>query len=267
MIKNKIIVIALLLIVNCIVAQQLPEKGICAHRGVSFSHPENTLASIKKGVELGAQMIEFDVRSTKDKALVLMHDKTVDRTTTGKGAVKDLTLEEIRKLDAGIWKSNEFAGEKVPTFEEVLNAVPDSILMNIHVKHEHETAIVVAKLLTERKQIKNVIMAVDNKDVDTIRAINSNIKICCMERGDSPDEYINNAIAVNADFIQLKERSFSRINEIVAKLKQHNITVNYYHAEDYETMKLLFDAGVDFILINNVEAMMKEAKEKKIIKK
>lgn len=254
------------LFINNIFAQQLPRKGICAHRGVSFSCPENTIASINKAVELGVQMIEFDVRSTKDKALVLMHDETVDRTTNGKGVLKNLTCAEIQKLDAGIWRSKEFQGERVPTFEEALTVIPDTILMNIHVKHEHETAIAVAKLLTERNQIKNVVMAVDNVDVDTVRAINSNIKICCMERGDSPEEYINNAVSVNADFIQLKDRSFSRINEIVAKLKQHNIVVNYYHAENYEKIKTLFDAGVDFVLINNVEAIMNEAKEKQLIK-
>ena len=250
---------------NILFAQQLPQKGICAHRGVSFSYPENTLASIKQAVKLGTQMIEFDVRSTKDKALVLMHDKTVDRTTNGKGAVKDLTLAEIKKLDAGIWKDEKFRGERVPTFEEVLNVIPDTILMNIHVKQEYETALSVAKLLTERNQIINAVMAVDNEVIDTVRAINRNIKICCMERGDTPKEYINNAINVNADYVQLKDRSFSRIDEVVAKLKKHNIVVNYYHAEDYEKMKILFDAGVDFVLVNNADQLVKEAKQSKLI--
>ena len=264
--KLFVIIFISLILQNKISAQELPLKGICAHRGASSAYPENTLAAIEQAVLLGVQMIEFDVRSTKDEALVLMHDETVDRTTNGKGAVKGLTLAEIAELDAGNWKDEKFKGEKVPTFEEVLNLIPDTIWMNIHIKHEYETAVAVANLLIERNQIRNVVLAVDNDVVDTVKAINSNIKICCMERGNTPDDYIDNAVAVNADFIQLKDRSFSRIKEIVAKLKLHHIVVNYYHAEDYETVKILFDAGVDFVLVNNVKAMMYEAKKNRWIK-
>ena len=92
---------------------EMPIKGLCAHRGANETHPENTLAAFKEAIRLGAHMIEFDVRMTKDKKLVIMHDKTVDRTTNGSGAVSDLTLNEIKKLDAGSWKDKKFAGEKV----------------------------------------------------------------------------------------------------------------------------------------------------------
>jgi len=84
-----------------------------AHRGGSTSAPENTLAAFRTAITQGADWLEFDVQMTKDGALVVIHDETVDRTTDGTGAVHDLTLEQIRSLDAG-------QGEKVPTFEEVL---------------------------------------------------------------------------------------------------------------------------------------------------
>lgn len=253
---------AILLLMNNICAQQLPLKGICAHRGASFFYPENTLEAIEQAVKLGAQMIEFDVRSTKDKVLVLMHDETVDRTTNGRGAVKNLTLAKIKELDAGLWKGEKFKGEKVPTFEEVLDVVPDTIFMNIHIKNEFETAKAAAELLTKRNQIKNAVMAVDNETAQAVKKINKEIKICCMERGNSWEEYFENTLAVDADFIQLREREYPIINETVDKLKEHNIVINFYYAENLEKLKTLFEAGVDFVLVNNTKELVKEAKEK-----
>lgn len=262
--KQNILIIIFILLINNVSSGQLPQKGICAHRGASSTHPENTLTAIEQAVKLGVQMIEFDVRITKDKALVLMHDETVDRTTNGSGAVKDLTLAEMKKLDAGIWKGENFKGEKVPAFEEVLDIVPDTILMNIHIKNEFETAKAVAQLLTEKNQIKNAVMAVDNKSAKAVKEINPEIKICCMERGNSSEEYIENAVAVNADFIQLKDREYPIIKRVVDKLKKHDIIVNYYHAENFNKMKTLFDAGVNFVLVNNVEQLIKEVEESKV---
>ncbi|MFC3039812.1 glycerophosphodiester phosphodiesterase [Virgibacillus xinjiangensis] len=93
-----------------------------AHRGASAHAPENTMAAFHKGVEMKADYVEIDVQMTKDGELVLIHDTTVDRTTDGTGKVSDYTLEEIRQLDAGSWFGEEFSGEKVPTFEEMLDA-------------------------------------------------------------------------------------------------------------------------------------------------
>ncbi|MDM5314888.1 glycerophosphodiester phosphodiesterase family protein [Fictibacillus sp. b24] len=105
---------------------QYPERTIiqrpivAAHRGVPSLAPENTMVGYRMAYDLGADQIETDVQITKDGHLVIMHDNTVDRTTNGTGAVDQLTLEEVRALDAGIYKGEEFAGEKVPTFKEFL---------------------------------------------------------------------------------------------------------------------------------------------------
>ncbi|MBH0162171.1 glycerophosphodiester phosphodiesterase [Fictibacillus sp. 26RED30] len=92
-----------------------------AHRGASGYAPENTMAAFQKGVDMKSDYIEIDVQETKDGELVVIHDVTLDRTTNGTGYVKDHTLEEIRQLDAGSYFGEEFIGEKVPTFEEVLD--------------------------------------------------------------------------------------------------------------------------------------------------
>ena len=93
---------------------------IFAHRGSKGTHPENTLASFKEAVRVGSDGIELDVHLTKDGQLVVIHDETVDRTTNGTGEIRTLTLAEIKELDAGSWFHNKYAGEKIPTLEEVL---------------------------------------------------------------------------------------------------------------------------------------------------
>ena len=94
---------------------------VAAHRGWSEKYPENTMLAYRKAAELGVDQIEIDVRITKDGELVIMHDERVDRTTNGTGKVDELTLAEIRALDAGSWKGEEFAGERVPTLAEFID--------------------------------------------------------------------------------------------------------------------------------------------------
>ncbi|MBU9711291.1 glycerophosphodiester phosphodiesterase [Evansella tamaricis] len=97
---------------------------ISAHRGWSSKAPENTLAAFQLALDTSEiESIEFDVQLTKDGIPVVIHDFTLERTTNGKGLVKEITYEELRKLDAGSWFSEEFAGEKVPTLEEVFQLI------------------------------------------------------------------------------------------------------------------------------------------------
>src|SRR6266478_9162803 len=93
---------------------------VIGHRGASGHAPENTLAAFKKAVALGATFVETDLHLSRDAHFVAIHDATVNRTTNGQGAVHDMTLAELRRLDAGSWFGSEFAGERIPTIEEIL---------------------------------------------------------------------------------------------------------------------------------------------------
>lgn len=95
-------------------------QHVIAHRGSSVDRPENTLAAARRAIEAGATAIEIDVRTTRDGHLVVLHDKTVDRTTNGTGDVGRMTLAEIQRLDAGSWFSPEYRNERVPTVAELL---------------------------------------------------------------------------------------------------------------------------------------------------
>ena len=105
-----------------------------AHRGEHLEHPENTLPAIQAAIDLGFDYAELDVRTTADGKLILMHDPKVNRMTNGKGEVSKLTLEEIRKLDAGVKFGTQFAGTKVPTFQEALEAVRGKMGIYVHIK-------------------------------------------------------------------------------------------------------------------------------------
>ncbi|AZV80941.1 glycerophosphoryl diester phosphodiesterase (plasmid) [Parasedimentitalea marina] len=101
----------------------LVQTGLLAHRGASLLRPENTLESIAVTAEMGVLWIETDVRTTRDKKLVMVHDSTLDRTTSGSGYVAQTDLAEIQKLDAGSWMGPEFAGMKVPTMKAFLTDI------------------------------------------------------------------------------------------------------------------------------------------------
>lgn len=105
-----------------------------AHRGASAVAPPNTLAAFEKAVELGADGIEMDVHLSADGVPVVIHDYTVDATTDGSGRVADMTLAQLKELDAGSPFDPTFAGERIPTLGEVLESVGNRLLLNIELK-------------------------------------------------------------------------------------------------------------------------------------
>jgi glycerophosphoryl diester phosphodiesterase len=107
---------------------------LIGHRGYPARYPENTLASFKGAMEAGCDMIELDVTQTRDRKVVVIHDDTLDRTTTGKGLVASHSLEEIKALDAGSWFDPRFATERVPELSEVLKLTAGRCLLNIEIK-------------------------------------------------------------------------------------------------------------------------------------
>ena len=115
-----------------------------AHRGASGTFPENTLSAFRAAIDAGADMCELDVQLTRDGAVVVIHDETVERTTDGKGEVAELTLEELKRLDAGAkFKGGALKGERIPTLDEVFSVTSGKCGLNIELKAgglEHQVA-------------------------------------------------------------------------------------------------------------------------------
>jgi glycerophosphoryl diester phosphodiesterase len=112
---------------------QLPNPCVFAHRGASGDAPENTLSSFQLAVTQGAHAVELDAKLSQDGKIIVIHDRTLERTTNGKGYVHQTSFENLRSLDAGSWFSEAYAGEKIPLLEEVLESVASQLFVNIEV--------------------------------------------------------------------------------------------------------------------------------------
>ncbi|MBI5294175.1 MAG: glycerophosphodiester phosphodiesterase [Chloroflexi bacterium] len=111
--------------------ENFPNPVLFAHRGASAHAPENTLPAFELALQQGADGVELDVKLTADGHVIVMHDATVDRTTDGHGRVRDLTLADFRKLDAGSYYSEAYRGTKVPTLDEVFAAIGPRCVINV----------------------------------------------------------------------------------------------------------------------------------------
>lgn len=130
--------------------------AVIAHRGGAGIMPENTLAAFQRAIRLGCDYVEVDVRTTRDGKLVIMHDRTVDRTTNGTGAVNELTLAAIRKLDAGAKFSPLYRGEKVPTLDEVFELCRGKI--NVYIDHKDAPVEAILRTIRRHRMEKQVVI-------------------------------------------------------------------------------------------------------------
>ena len=144
-----------------------------AHRGASGHGlaPENTLAAFERAIEIGVDAVELDVRSTRDGALVVLHDPLLDRTTDREGPVHELTLAQVREADAGGWFGPRFAGQKVPTLAEALDLLRRRALAVIEIKTDHlaEAVLRVVDDLVAADQV--VIQSFSSETLRRVKAI------------------------------------------------------------------------------------------------
>jgi glycerophosphoryl diester phosphodiesterase len=242
----------------------LPTRGVCAHRGGGATHPENTLPALEAAVALGAHMVEFDIAITRDGALVLMHDATVNRTTDGKGKVLDFPLAELKRLDAGVKTGAQFAGTRVPTLEEALAVLPRNIWINIDFKADERfagksanAARRVAEMVAAAGRVEQSLFAARGGDVAAARAVAPKLRICNMDRKPDPADYVQAAIAQRADFIQLRDcAKDARLPEWISALKAAGVRINYFYTNEPADAARLLSLGVDFVLVDAVEAVL-----------
>jgi glycerophosphoryl diester phosphodiesterase len=128
------LILSAALVIAGVVAERAHSVEIIAHRGASYSAPENTLAAVNLAWQRDADAVETDIWLSRDGRIVVLHDETTERTAGRKWKVAGRTLAELRGLDAGSWKGREWAGEKIPTLEEILATVPDGKRLLIEIK-------------------------------------------------------------------------------------------------------------------------------------
>lgn len=164
---------------------------VLAHRGASAYAPENTLPAFRLAIEQRADWLELDVQQTKDGQLVVFHDLRMERTTNGTGALRDLTLEQVRQLDAGRWYGPRFAGERVPTFEEVvalaqeqgIRIFPEVKDPRLYPGIEERVAAVISAYGYEDHTI---IQSFDMASLERLRQANPRLKLAALYTAASP---------------------------------------------------------------------------------
>ncbi len=210
------------------------------------------MAAFRRAWELGADMIELDVQPTSDRELVVIHDETVDRTTDGCGRVGDLTLRELKRLDAGSWFESEFSGETIPTLEETLDGIEGTIWLNIELKRFGDTPHYEDHLvdafdrydLGERGYLATrhaeVAMEIERIDPSVMRIL--------IQGSRSEGECVSTAVDLGVEVVQIGRPSLSR--DFVERIHDEGIRVFLFYADSPDEMVSSVDMGVDGVLTN-----------------
>jgi glycerophosphoryl diester phosphodiesterase len=157
--------------------------AVIAHRAGRGIMPENTMAAIRNAIKLGVDYVELDIRATQDGHLVIMHDSSVDRTTNGKGNVRDLDFATIESLDAGSKFDAKYVGEKVPTFDDVLAVCRNHV--HIYVDHKQAPTEQVYAAIKAHGMEKQVVVYNGTRGLQEWKAIAPHIPVM----PSLPDEY------------------------------------------------------------------------------
>ena len=239
---------------------------VIAHRGASGHAPENTLAAFKRAVALGATFIETDLQLTRDSRLVAMHDATVNRTTNGQGKVHDLTLMELRRLDAGSWFGSEFAGERIPTMDDILEfSKKHDVVFYLELKPGGswggEHALVGA--LRESGEIpRSVVISFDAGILARLRRIEPTIMTGLLYDGQI-EEPLSKALEVGAR--QLAVRGDLVTPALLKDARKRDLQVVCWTVNHPAHIRMLIAAGVDGIMSDYpdrlVAAQNKEEKD------
>ena len=232
-----------------------------AHRGESFLAPENTMAAVNLGWKLGADAVEFDVHLTRDGKLAVVHDKDLKRTSGQKLVVAENTLAELQALDVGRWKGEQFAGERVPTIEQVLATVPEGKRLFIEVKVGPEAvpALVQAVRASGKRPEQLVVISFSADTLALAKQKLPELKMYYLagQKQDektgkwSPplDEVIRTAQRIKADGVDVQAKeTFDAA--FVQKAKAAGFEVHAWTVDDPELARRLIGFGVDGITTN-----------------
>jgi glycerophosphoryl diester phosphodiesterase len=219
-----------------------------AHRGASAERPENTLPAFRLAVEQGADVIEADVRQTADGKLLVLHDATVDRTTSGSGPLRELTAAKARRLDAG-------EGERIPTVAEVLDVARGNTRVNLDLK-EIEVVEPAVALVREAGMLDSVtfisflpeawdVLEEITPDSPVVQLVDSASALAGLAMGDG---MLSTAAGVGMPYALVSE-------EIVERMHRHGFGVFAWTVDDDAEMRRLVEVGVNGVVTNRPAAL------------
>lgn len=245
------------------------EVELISHRGESADAPENTLASVELAWARGVPAVEIDVHLTRDDRLVTIHDATTRRTTGVDLAIKESSLAELEGLDAGRWKGTRWAGEPIPTLEEVLATVPENGTLFIEVKVGAEAIPALERAIELRAKRADQLVVISFQ-ADAIAEAKRRLPeipayYLSSFRRDSTsgewtptlDELIRTARETGADGLDLSVNGPVDA-EFVRGVKEAGLGMYVWTVDDPEVARRMIDAGVEGITTNRAEALARE---------
>jgi glycerophosphoryl diester phosphodiesterase len=231
-----------------------------AHRGASSEAPENTIAAFLLAAELGADGIELDVQLSKDGEVVVIHDLWLETTTDGHGPVRARTRAELQELDAGSWFDPIFAQQRIPTLQEVVEAVGQRLLLNIELKTaslvDSDLARAVVRIVEENQLLDRVIVSSFNHlALRKVRQLNPRVPIGLLY---SPDM----SLPLRRTWLRplLRPEALHPYHEMIDAeavrwAKERGYRIHTWTVDDAGTMWQLVRLGVDLIITNRPDLL------------
>jgi glycerophosphoryl diester phosphodiesterase len=244
----------------------MPKAWVVGHRGASGHAPENTMAAFRRAVELGARFIETDLHITRDARLVAIHDSTLERTTNGRGAVKDFTFYELRQLDAGSWFHADFRGERIPSIEEVIAFARETdIGLFLEIKPDAPWGIehgLLSLLRGSGESHRVVVLSFSTGILRNVRRLDNTqvtgLLVDAVPNG-GVDALIERARETGAR--QIAPRGDVLSAEIIQQARQHDLQVICWTVNEPADMRSAAAAGVDGIMTDYPDRLMQVLNE------
>ena len=241
----------------------LPDKiVVTAHRGFSGKYPENTLVAFEEAVKIGADIIEFDVRGSKDDIPVILHDETLDRTTNGFGLPENMNLAELKKLNASFWEGCHDSGIRlnkakvknlrIPSLEESFELLKDKAYMNVQVYTDSFKVIQNIIELYDKFNLyeKAFFMLPSFKQAKVFRGINSRVAICVGEERENLQKHK----VFGVDFIQPYKTLIN--TEFCKKIQDMNLCANMFYSNTNEENEKYIKCGIKGIMTDRPDILI-----------
>jgi glycerophosphoryl diester phosphodiesterase len=235
---------------------------IFGHRGACALAPENTIASFKLAVEHMADFIELDAKLSADGEVMVIHDQTVDRTTNGSGRVNQLTLAQLKELDAGGKFDKKFSGEKIPTLDEVFKAVGKEIFVNVELtnyasKNDDLVTKVVAIIKANQMESQVLFSSFLPKNLAQVHNLlpEAPVGILCLEgfAGSFSRSFLLKGLSPRFLHPYLKDTTPA----LVEKEHKRGRKVNVWTVNAEEDLRRLFSIGVDGVFTDDPQKARK----------
>jgi glycerophosphoryl diester phosphodiesterase len=235
--------------ISATIAPNMKRPWLIAHRGASGYAPENTLAAFRRAAELGAGFIETDLHLTRDLRFVAIHDPSLERTTTGRGQIRNFTLAELRELDAGSWYGPQFGAERIPTLEEILAFGREAdVTFYLEIKAEGAWGLhdaLVGALHSAQAMDRTIVLSFDPANLEKIHSLDSSVMTGFLF-DEARADVIDLALRMGAR--QIAPRGDLVTEALIEQAHRADLCVATWTLNEPEQMRAALAAGVDGVM-------------------